>query len=339
MLSFALSGTSQTSSVDEPYSFYTGPSLLSLVPSEEDSSSPPGKPKGQLRLLLRDAGIALLFVILILLAMFAYSGLWPPLVVIESNSMMHGDDNTSHIGTIDTGDLVLVKKVDRPNQIETYADGLSNGYRTYGDYGDVIIYKKGGSDVLTPIIHRAMIYLEPNADGQSYRAPSLQNAPTVSWSVFPSTNTWYNLTGQLSLLNVGYDHISVQVDVSNILRYYQLTGATPQAGFITKGDHNPYTDQFYNWGPDPLVKFTWVVGKARGEIPWFGLLKLWNTNSLGSPAPPNSVRDLWIAIALIIATPIVIDVLLAMREKRSRQEKARAEAKDSARRDGPPGTR
>ena len=327
-----------TSAIDEPYSFYTGPSLLALVAGQEGSSRPSGKPKRQVWLFLRDAGIALLFVVLVLVAMFAYSGLWPPLVVIESNSMMHGEDNTSHIGTIDTGDLVLVKKVDRPAQIQTYIDGLSNGHRTYGDYGDVIIYKKGGSSALTPIIHRAMIYLEPNSDGLSYRAAGLQNAPTGSWSVFPSNDSWYHLTGTLMLLDVGYAHENVQIDVSSIIRYYQLTGATPDAGFITKGDHNPMTDQFY-WGPVPLVKFIWVVGEARGELPWFGLLKLWNTHSLGSPAPPNSVRDLWISIVLIIATPIAVDILLGIREKRSRAEKMRAKEREAARRDGPPGPR
>ncbi len=290
-------------------------------------------------LFLRDAGIALLLVVLILVAMFAYSGLWPPLVVIESNSMMHGDDNLSHIGTIDTGDLVLVKKVNRPNQIETYVDGLSNGHRTYGDYGDVVIYKKGGSNTLTPIIHRAMIYLEPNSDGLSYRSESLQNAPTGSWSVFPENDTWYHLTGSLMLLNVGYDHLNVQIDVSGIIRYFQLNGSPAQAGFITKGDHNSMTDQLY-WGPYPLVKFNWVVGEARGEIPWFGLLKLWYSHSIASPAPSNSVRDLWIAIALIIATPIVIDVLLALKEKRGQSAiKAQKSELRSAREDEPPGPR
>lgn len=258
-----------------------------------------------------------MFVVFILLAMFAYSGLWPPLVVVESNSMMHGDDNTSHIGAIDTGDLVLVKKVNHPSDISTYVGGLSTGHKTYGDYGDVVIYKKGGSDALTPIIHRALIYLEPNADGLSYRSASLRDAPASAWSTYPANDTWDHLTGTLVLKNVSYNHVTVQIDIGNIIRYFEVEGITAESGFITKGDHNPATDQFYG-GPAPIVDFAWVVGIARGEIPWFGLLKLWSTGSLGSPAPDNSVRDLWIALALIVISPIAVDVILSIRERRLR---------------------
>lgn len=294
---------------------------LSAVDHQDGISSVPKKPRGQAYLFLRDAGIALLFVVFILLAMFAYSGLWPPLVVVESNSMMHGDNNISHIGTIDTGDLVIVKKVNSPSDISTYMDGLTTGHKTYGDYGDVIIYKKGGSDLTTPIIHRALIYLVPSADGSSYMSMSLRDAPKSSWSAYPTSDTWDHLTGTLTLYNVSYNHVTVQIDVGNMLRYFAQQAAGPQPGFITKGDHNAQTDQFY-WGPMP-VDFSWVIGMARGEIPWFGLLKLWTTNSLETPAPSNSVRDLWISLAVIFITPIAIDITLAIRE-RKRKDKGSA---------------
>lgn len=272
-------------------------------------------------LFLRDAGIALLFVIFILLAMFAYSGLWPPLVVVESDSMMHGEDNTSHIGAIDTGDLVLVKKVNHPGDIVTYVDGLSTGHKTYGDFGDVVIYKRGGSDTATPIIHRTLIYLQPNPDGLSYRSSSLRNAPASAWSTYPTNDTWDHLTGALTLKNLSFNHVTVQIDIGSMIRYFQLQGIDPKPGFITKGDHNPQTDQISS-GLAPVVDFSWIVGKASGEIPWFGLLKLWSTHSLRSPAPDNSVRDLWISMALIVLSPIVVDILLSIREKRMKAGKA-----------------
>ena len=256
-------------------------------------------------LFLRDAGVALLFVILVLLAMFAYTGLWPPLVVVESNSMMHGEDNLSHIGTIDTGDLVLVKKVDQATDVETYVDGLSSGHKTYGDYGDVVIYKRGGSDTITPIIHRAIIYLEINADGQSYRSESLDAAPSDRWSISDSTDTWDRLTSRLTITHVGYKDLTIVIDIGSMI-------PSQRSGFITKGDHNSQTDQMYGGAVDP----TWVVGKARGEIPWFGLLKLWSTGSLGSPAPSNSVTNLWIALGAIVATPIAIDISMTIIERR-----------------------
>jgi len=258
-------------------------------------------------LFLRDAGVALLFVILVLLAMFAYTGLWPPLVVVESNSMMHGEDNLSHIGAIDTGDLVLVKKVDSVSDVETYVDGLSSGHKTYGDYGDVVIYKRGGSNAVTPIIHRAIIYLEINADGQSYRSESLSMAPSDRWSTGDVGDTWDHLTSTLTITHVGYKDLTVVVDIGSMIPSHR-------SGFITKGDHNSQTDQMYAGGGP--VDLTWVVGKARGEIPWFGLLKLWSTDSFGSPAPPNSVTDLWIALALIVITPITIDISMTIIERR-----------------------
>ena len=258
-------------------------------------------------LFLRDAAVAVLFVALVLIAMFAYTGLWPPLVVVESDSMMHGQDNISNIGTIDTGDLVLVKRVDVASDVETYVDGLSSGHRTYGDYGDVVIYKRGGSDSTTPIIHRAMIYLEYDAATDTYRAPSLRNLPNTTWYTSDSSNTWDSLNSVLFLKGVGYYNQTVTIDVNGFR-------ASQRSGFVTKGDHNLGIDQqFTNVGP---VDVDWIVGKARGEIPWFGLLKLWSTGTLGSPAPDNSVRNLWIALAAIIITPIIIDVTITYREKR-----------------------
>ena len=263
-------------------------------------------------LFARDAGVALAVVAAILVGMYAYTGLWPPLVVVESNSMMHGSDNMSHIGAIDTGDLVLVKAIKRPTDIKTYMDGYSSGYKTYGDFGDVIIYRKGGSATTTPIIHRAMIYLEANPDGNSYSAPSLQGIPKGKWNTTTWDDTWNHITSMITIFGVGYMSIPVTIDI-----VYLLQGQA-QSGFITKGDHNTMPDITY-WGPEigyRPIDVTWVVGVARGELPWFGLLKLWSTHTLNSPAPPNSVRDLWISLIVIILSPIAIDVTLSLLERR-----------------------
>ena len=286
------------------------------VADEETKPSRIPKKYASIAIFLRDAAVAAAFVALVLLAMFAYTGLWPPLVVVESNSMMHGEDNHSNIGTIDTGDLVLVKKVDSVSDIETYMDSQISGHKTYGDYGDVVIYKRGGSDASTPIIHRAMIYLEINSDGTSYRSESLRQAPADKWSTSDPTDTWDRLTSSLTISNVGYNHLSVTINVQSL-------ASSHRSGFITKGDHNLGTDQMFA-APGP-VDLDWVVGKARGEIPWFGLLKLWSTGSLGSPSPDNSVRDLWASLAIIVAAPIIIDIALTYREKREISKKRTAE--------------
>ena len=275
------------------------------VVAKEEQSRVPKKYRGMV-LLLRDIGVAAALVALVLLAMFAYTGQWPPLVVIESDSMMHGTDNLSHIGTIDTGDLVLVQDVNSVNDIVTYTEGCSKGYRTYGDYGDVIIYTPNGRGDVTPIIHRAMIYLEVNSDGLSYRAESLRDLPSVKWSVSNPLDSWDRLTSTLTIYDVGYSGAQVTINMGGL-------GSPLKAGFITKGDHNSAIDQPYR---SENIELGWVVGKARGEIPWFGLLKLWSTNTLKGAAPENSVRDLWICIALIVVTPILVDIGLTYREKK-----------------------
>lgn len=260
-------------------------------------------------LFLRDAGVALILVALILVTMYAYTGLWPPLVVVESDSMMHGDDNISHIGTIDTGDLVLVRKVTQASDIETYMDGYVSGHRAYGDYGDVVIYKPDGTDARTPIIHRAIIYLEYDSVGNCFRAEALRDIEKgEKWDTTDSDDTWSCLTSTLRIFHVGWDDRSVAIDVSNLL-------PSRASGFVTKGDANTNTDLALN--RNNLVDIDWIVGKARGEIPWFGLLKLWTTDSLGSAAPENSVRNLWISIILIVVTPVAIDIGLTYREKRA----------------------
>ena len=280
-------------------------------------------------LFIRDAGIALVFVASILLAMYAYTGLWPPLVVVESESMMHSEDNISYIGVIDTGDLVLVKSVDSVSDIETYMDGYTSGHRTYGDYGDVVIYKVNGNDVGTPIIHRAIVYLEANADGDSFRCEALKDINDGKWSTSNPTDTCDHLTSTLRIYEVGFQSETVTIDTTRLV---------VSSGFITKGDHNDNTDQ--SLSRNTPVKLSWVVGKARGEIPWFGLLKLWFTDSLKSEAPENSVRNLWISLAFIVIGPIIADVVVTykIRKKiaRKREEAVREYEAEQQRMASPP---
>ena len=302
-----------------------------MADGAEKTSRIPKRYRGVV-LFFRDAAVAALLVACILLTMFAYTGLWPPLVVVESESMMHGGENISHIGTIDTGDLVLVKRVDSVADVETYVGSLSSGHETYGDYGDVIIYKVDGQDSRTPIIHRAIIYLERNADDLSFRAEGLRDAPSSRWTVANPSDTWDHLTSYLTILNVGWTDQPVGINVAHFVALHS------SSGFVTKGDNNPSIDQ----SSGSLAQFSWVVGKARGEIPWFGLLKLWSTHTLGSTEPPNSVRNLWIAIAIIVFSPIVIDIALTSKERReiaakkaAHESKKKTEAEDSARPKGP----
>lgn len=293
----------------------------------DQEDGPRRKRPSQIVLFLRDAVVAFALVATVLLIMYAYTGLWPPLVVVESDSMMHSEDNTSYVGVIDTGDMVLVKDVDSAADVTTYLQGFVNGHRTYGDYGDVIVYKKKGLDVETPIIHRAVLYLEINAPYyDSYRCEELRDLPETKCALSDG-DTWDDITGVITIYHYGYSDDTVVVNVGSILNAFSRGHSVPTSGFITRGDHNMWIDQTYGDNFSP-VDVDWIVGKARGEIPWFGLLKLWFTDSIKSDAPDNSVRNLWIAIAIIVIVPIALDVLLTYRIRKKiarKREMARAE--------------
>ena len=117
-----------------------------------------------LHVLKREASLAIGLVILLLGSMTIATGSYPPMVVVESGSMMHDTEDGS-LGAIDPGDLVLVMNPNRAD-IVTYVEAMDAGnqnfgYTSHGMEGDVIIYSKnGGSD--TPVIHRAILKVVSN---------------------------------------------------------------------------------------------------------------------------------------------------------------------------------
>jgi len=92
------------------------------------------------------AGIAIGAVALVL---YAYSGAWPPLVSVDGLSM----DPHMH-----NGDLILIQKLS-PEQVRTYAASEATGYQTFENYGDVLVYRPFGRTDMTPVIHRAMYWV------------------------------------------------------------------------------------------------------------------------------------------------------------------------------------
>ena len=97
-------------------------------------------------------------VLVVGLLLFGLSGVWPPMVAVESGSM------EPHM---EKGDLIVVTEPGRfapdvataENGIVTQEKGQSAGYRTFGGYGSVVVFddpSAGGS----PIIHRAHLRVE-----------------------------------------------------------------------------------------------------------------------------------------------------------------------------------
>ena len=120
---------------------------------------------------------------ILVLGLYAHTGSMPPLVVVESSSMIH--EENGEVGSIDAGDLVLVHRQPMETVI-TFAEASNPshpnfGYEQHGMAGDVIIYDKNGEGG-TPIIHRAILEVVAHSTQTPNRnvapdAPSNQHCP------------------------------------------------------------------------------------------------------------------------------------------------------------------
>ncbi len=252
--------------------------------------------------------VALSILVLLLVSLFAYTQNWPPVYVIESDSMQHGD--TDNLGLINTGDLVLAQKIPR-DQVVPYVVGLQTGYTTYGEYGDVLLYLPNGVSG-TPVIHRALLFLEANPNG-TYNAPSLAGLSCGSMAgAFYSVSSTPNhcgtvgISGTLTLHGVGWRSVDVTLALDTLGR---------ASGFVTMGDNNyvpgtspetGLTDQ--SVGISSLVQPGWIVGVARGMLPWFGAMKLLLAGT-ASQVPTESWEFLGLTLVGIVLLAMGIHYL------------------------------
>lgn len=257
--------------------------------------------------IVREAMISISLVVIILSGLWAITGSWPPLVVVESNSMIHSEDG--EIGAIDAGDLILVTAPERADRIITFAESMQEGnphqgYESHGMPGDVIIYKKnGGSD--TPVIHRAILKAINNESG-GWDVPGTdlrgvdEISVTLQYECYPhggslKIDRW--IPSHEGYLTTGDN------EKSNGCRIDQLRATDRDASdqyIMSQG----LKDE--NGNPVLAVKDEWVIGIASTEIPWLGSIKLLTTGAW--PAVPSSS---WMKLALviggIIAAPLIID--------------------------------
>ncbi|CAG0960217.1 signal peptidase I [Methanosarcinales archaeon] len=139
--------------------------------------------------LLRD----LVFVITVVVIFASVSkialGLYTPMVAVESGSM---------IPHIQIGDIIFVESIDR-TEIITNEAGKKLNYLSFDEYGDVILYKPRGMEGTTPIIHRAMYYInesEPMWPG----GPLAPHAGYITKGDNSRTNAAYDQQGSISHL-------------------------------------------------------------------------------------------------------------------------------------------
>ena len=183
---------------------------------------------------IRDVLSSVAIVALIGLVLFGVSGVWPPMVAVESGSM---EPN------MERGDLIFVADENRftgddpidGTGIVTLTDARNNGHEKFGEPGDVIIFMPNGVNTETPIIHRAHFWVEEGEDWvEEYADPEYMNGRTCD---------------QLRTCPANHD------------------------GFVTKGDNNGGYDQAGTINTD-VVEPEWVTAKGVLRIPWLGHVRL-----------------------------------------------------------------
>lgn len=279
---------------------------------------------------IREALLAIGLISLLVIGLWATTGSIPPMVVVESSSMMH--DSEGEVGAIDPGDLVLVMSTSRRTNIVSMAEAMEEGgewegWESHGKPGDVIIFKKNGG-IDTPVIHRVILEAVANdtvtptnrslqlcpqgsswdpisidADGQAgtcvltWDAPgtTVLNQASINWS-FDNVECPSNPHGGLMVQEWDPGHAGyLTLGDNNRCDVDQGSQAYPLAGGLTDENGNRVT----------AVRSDWVVGVAGAELPWLGAVKL-AASSNSAQVTGHSWRMLGAtAVILLLGTFVV----------------------------------
>ncbi len=262
--------------------------------------------------LLRGLAYGSLAAAVVLASLFALVRTWPPLAVVESGSMQHSNQ-TSFIGVADTGDIVLVQAVPGPLEVVTYVEGRARGEGTYGDFGDVIIFRRPTQ--AKAVIHRPLLRLLWNETAGGFDIPSLMALERgVEWNSSQTTPHGLKAGDSVTLYNATFQGVTVRIFMDRFIREIIATRCIPENPcYVTMGDNNaPILDPF-------LVRHSWVLGLARGEIPWIGLLKLVLDRTYGwgdSRVPSNSWTFLALTLTLLIGGSVGLEFVHSVRARR-----------------------
>jgi signal peptidase I len=185
--------------------------------------------------LVRDLATVVIAVGLFGVLLFGVSGLWPPLVAVESGSM---EPN------VEVGDLVFITDDDRfvgddpagETGVVTLEDGQN--HEKFGKGGDVIVFAPGGDEGETPVIHRAHFWVEGGENWVDTRAdPAHVNGDSCA---------------EVSNCPAPHDGFVTKGDAN---AHYDQTGGL--------ASHE-----------NSVVRPEWVTGKASFRLPWLGHVRL-----------------------------------------------------------------
>jgi signal peptidase len=204
-------------------------------------------------------------------------GVWTPMVAVESGSM---------VPNLNIGDIIVVQGASRTAVIP-WEEAEGTGYKAFNLPGDVILYRPYGKETLnlldqikmllgrppsadkaTPIIHRALSYVEegepmweggPAAPFSGYITKGDHNEviDQQAGRVFGIANESYIKEHQNEIMEVGRD--SIYLDRNTGLMIYKL-------------DNDTYVGEGISYLTP--VKEDWVIGVARARIPLVGYVRL-----------------------------------------------------------------
>ena len=224
---------------------------------------------------VRDVLSSVALVALIGLILFGVSGIWPPMVAVESGSMEPNMERGDMIFVVDTDRFVGDGAVEGTG-IVTHETGLENDHDKFGDHGDVIIFRPNGDPTETPVIHRAHYWVEEGDD-------------------------WVDEQADASNLN-GADCDELPQSCP-----------APHDGFVTKGDANHGYDQWRTGADTTVVKPEWTTGKAMFRIPLLGHVRLQFERIFGMAGPVGLETAPGVEVALefvdepLAGAPLVLD--------------------------------
>ena len=239
-------------------------------------------------------------------ALVATTGFYSPFSMVMSESMQH-DDTRSSIGCIDTGDAVIIASPEKV-EIQSYVEGTQTGFKSFDDYGSVIIYEHWSNN--NPVIHRAIVWLDYDSITGRWSAPSLAGYEG-KWSC--EGNDYMNLRGNLTFYDITQSEKTVSFNLDDF--------GSKKSGYLTMGDNpvtNPRFDQSSFIGSGSyLVSDDKIKSVAIHEIPWISTLKiLLKNNGDNLDKVPNSLPSLIMSLALLAAAFLIIDFLSLRKENR-----------------------
>nr|AIE98508.1 Signal peptidase I [uncultured marine group II/III euryarchaeote KM3_05_H10] len=302
---------------------------------------------------MREAVLAAGLILLLIIGLWVSTGSMPPMVVVESQSMMH--DPQGEVGAIDPGDLVLVMAHERHGEIVSWAEAVEEGggfegWSSHGDPGDVIIYSKnGGSD--TPVIHRVLLHAVAHdtvtpldrsvgtcPDGASWDPVSLDGDGQAGTCVLTWDLLGTNVTDVATI-----DWTFTDIQCSGQPHGLMIQAWDPgHAGYLTLGDNNDCNvDQGQaayslaqglsdeNGRPVLTVRDDWVQGVAGAEIPWAGTVKLLVANNAAQVTSRSWTMLAGSASGLLLLTWVIERGTTRLISEAPEIELARKEAESS----------